>query len=54
MHKALDRLSVGVRVCHFLLLFVNSFQSQWTKTFQAVFEKVHLTGVQLEMKPYLL
>ena len=46
MRKALDRLWVGVRVCQFLLLFVNSLQFQRTKTFQAVFEKVHLTGVQ--------
>ena len=46
MRKALERLWVGVRVCHFLLLFVNSFQFQRTKTFQAVLEKVHLTAVQ--------
>ena len=45
MRKALDRLWVGVGVCHFLL-FVNSFQLQRTKTFQAVLEKVHLAGVQ--------
>ena len=42
----LDRPWVGVRVCHFFLLFVNSFQFQRTKTFQAIFEKVHLAGVQ--------
>ena len=43
MRKALDRLWVGVRVCHFLLF---SFQLQRTQTFQAVFEKLHLDGVQ--------
>ena len=52
MRKALDRLWVGVGVCHLLLPFVNSFQLQRTKTFQAVFEKVHLAGVQ-EMVTYV-
>ena len=46
MRKALGRPWVGVRVCHLILLFVNSFQFQRTKTFRAVFEKVHLAGVQ--------
>ena len=46
MRKAFDRLWVGVQVCHFLLLFVNSFQFQRTKTLIAVFEKVDLAGVQ--------
>ena len=31
--------------CHFLLLYVNSFQLV-TKEKKAVFEKVNLTGVQ--------
>ena len=33
--------------CHFLLLYVNSFQLVTKeKTFQAVFEKVNLAGIQ--------
>ena len=49
MRKELDRLWVGVGVCHFLLLYykIKSFQLQRTKTFQAGFEKVHLAGVQI-------